>query len=988
MFPPEVVIINSTAVRVIWTSPSNPNGVVTEYSVYVNNKRYETGMKTPGSFLLGDLSPFTIYDIQVEVCTVYACVISNGTQITTVEDEPKELSAPQIHVLGPRALQINWASPGQPNGIILGYDLLRKARRQCSVAQQRSKHQSGGACLSLECDINENFCGRQCYNPQFKVCCNGTLHNNIPGFQCCEDQYLHINTSGVCCGGQMHAVQSDYVCCGGYYTRVMTGEVCCPNEENWVSVGIGDSCCQGIPYSVSGNQICCGGLLHDGFNQQCCGGKIVSKDFICCGNKENGKVYQLTSGMFCCGHEYVNMSSTICCTSSSGESKAHIKKNDPAPLKCCETELIPKSEECCNGLGYNPLKYVCSDRISAGMTMKVKEECKASTLCPISMEATAYCGRCDFDKHAHICSWIKSSRDLNLEPHVTYEYRVAVWNKYGKSLSEIGSATTKQDVPEGVSPPHWTKVDNREDIIFLNWEEPHHINGIIIHYIILRNGVERFRGKELSFMDTSGIQPYQEYTYQLRACTVAGCADSSKVVAVTVQGVPESVQPPTVIALSATALHLSWTAPRKPNGIIREYQISQTGKGLIHIDTAGKMQHTVSGLHPHRNYSFTLAACTFVGCTSSQASSSRTLQAPPQGVWSQPRHIIVSSTIVELYWDEPEEPNGIVSVYQLFRNGEKIFNGSERNLNFTDSGLQSNSRYAYQLEASTWGGSNTSDKYIIQTPLTTPEEIPIPYNVTTIDAYSIFVAWDPPGSLKTNVPLKYNVLLNAGSTSSLAKPVGQPTFALLDGLDPYTQYEIRIQACQDVGCGVGKWISAVTDEAPPQDLSPPIITATGSASIEVKWSPPKKPNGRIKNYFVDRRPVGTQKKLLVFIWSEGALEFVDATDVLQPFTAYEYHVRAQNSKGSVDSLWSSTQTLEAPPWGMRAPWAQAVSAYSVLLNWTSPTSPNGPISQYRIVYQERQNDPTFNTPAVTALTVPLKHTSVLVGIIFKEVFFL
>lgn len=53
--------------------------------------------------------------------------------------------------------------------------------------------------------------------------------------------------------------------------------------------------------------------------------------------------------------------------------------------------------------------------------------------------------------------------------------------------------------------------------------------GLIIHYIVLRNGIERFRGTEMSFRDTSGIQPYHEYSYQLRACTVAGCADSSKV---------------------------------------------------------------------------------------------------------------------------------------------------------------------------------------------------------------------------------------------------------------------------------------------------------------------------------------------------------------------------------------------------------------------------------------------------------------------------
>lgn len=118
--------------------------------------------------------------------------------------------------------------------------------------------------------------------------------------------------------------------------------------------------------------------------------------------------------------------------------------------------------------------------------------------------------------------------------------------------------------------------------------------------------------------------------------------------------------------------------------------------------------------------------------------------------------------------------------------------------------------------------------------------------------------------------------------------------------------------------------------------------------------------------------MGSQEELLLFIWAEGALEFIDASDALQPFTLYEYRVRAQNAVGSVDSLWASTQTLEASPWGMGAPSAQATSAYSVQLNWTQPVSPNGVISLYQVVYQEKHNDPTFSIPPVTALTVTVR----------------
>ncbi|XP_055581897.1 usherin [Falco cherrug] len=1014
MFPPEVVIINSTAVRVIWTSPSNPNGVVTEYSIYVNNQQYKTGMNEPGSFLLADLSPFTVYDIQIEACTVYACVRSNGTQITTVEDEPKQLSAPVIHVIGSRSLQINWASPGQPNGIILGYELLRKGWQRCTPSKAPRSSKSNRMCISLECKKHENTCGEACYHPELKVCCNGILHDNKPGFQCCEDKYIPfiLNSPGVCCGGQIHAVQPKHQCCGGYYTRVLVGEVCCPNEEqNRVSVGIGDSCCQGIPFSTSGDQICCGGSLHDSFNQQCCGGEVISADLICCGDEEEGTAHRPLTGMFCCGQEYVNESDTICCSGSSGESLAHVRKNDQVPVKCCETELIPRSEECCNGVGYNPLKYVCSDKISAGMMMKVQEECKANVLCPLSMVATAHCGKCDFDPRENICAWIKGSQsvtekeikehvcpaeeetvytgspkqysftDLNLEPFITYEYRVAAWNSYGRGFSEISRAITKQDVPQGVRPPKWAKVDNREDMILLNWEEPLQPNGLIIHYIILRNGIEHFRGTEMSFTDTSGVRPYQEYSYQLRACTVAGCTDSSKVVAVTVQGVPESVQPPEVSALNSTALHLSWIAPKKPNGVIREYQISQVGKGLIYTDAGSRMQHTVSGLQPYSNYSFILTACTSAGCASSQPHSGQTLQAAPHGVWPKPHHITVSSTEVEIYWNEPKKPNGLITQYRLLRDGEQIFLGGSTDQNFTDVNLQPNARYVYQLEASTWGGSNTSDKYIIQTPVGTPEKIHVPYNVTVIDAYSIFLAWDVPGIFIVNVPLEYNILLNASSPTLLVKPVGQALFTFVDGLDPYTLYEIRIQACQNGGCGVGGLTYSRTAEAPPKDLSPPIVKAMGTALVEVKWAPPRKPNGIITNYFIHRRPVGSQEELLLFIWTEGPLEFIDASDALQPFTLYEYRARAQNAVGSVDSLWASIQTLEASPWGMEAPWAQATSAYSVWLNWTQPVSPNGVISLYRVVYQEKRSDPTFSMPAVTALTVTgTKHQAHLFGL--------
>lgn len=44
-------------------------------------------------------------------------------------------------------------------------------------------------------------------------------------------------------------------------------------------------------------------------------------------------------------------------------------------------------------------------------------------------------------------------------------------------------------------------------------------------------------------------------------------------------------------------------------------------------------------------------------------------------------------------------------------------------------------------------------------------------------------------------------------------------------------------------------------------------------------------------------------------------------------------------------------------------------AYSAHLKWSEPEQPNGVISHYRLVYRKRQQDPTLNSTAVTALTV-------------------
>lgn len=65
MSAPEVVPVNSSTARVLWIPPLRPNGAVTGYNIYVNDRLHGNVDNSSGSYLLRDLLPFTVYNIQV-----------------------------------------------------------------------------------------------------------------------------------------------------------------------------------------------------------------------------------------------------------------------------------------------------------------------------------------------------------------------------------------------------------------------------------------------------------------------------------------------------------------------------------------------------------------------------------------------------------------------------------------------------------------------------------------------------------------------------------------------------------------------------------------------------------------------------------------------------------------------------------------------------------------------------------------------------------
>lgn len=140
----------------------------------------------------------------------------------------------------------------------------------------------------------------------------------------------------------------------------------------------------------------------------------------------------------------------------------------------------------------------------------------------------------------------------------------------------------------------------------------------------------------------------------------------------------------------------------------------------------------------------------------------------------------------------------------------------------------------------------------------------------------------------------------------------------------------------------------------------PLIHSVNATSIKLSWSEPINPNGKITGYEVIHRctkenasgnNATTGEEKIAFVESNTARNtFVYNAQHLQPWTRYEYKIRAWNSAGYTDSAWSAAKTSQGAPQGLAAPILQHIPASPDKLSilWSVPTEPNGILQSYRL----------------------------------------
>lgn len=180
-------------------------------------------------------------------------------------------------------------------------------------------------------------------------------------------------------------------------------------------------------------------------------------------------------------------------------------------------------------------------------------------------------------------------------------------------------------------------------------------------------------------------------------------------------------------------------------------------------------------------------------------------------------------------------------------------------------------------------------------------------------------------------------------------------------LEPYTVYTLVLEACTEAGCSRTAPQHITTKEAAPSSQPAPTVQQVQSRSVELRWSPPAQPNGRILEYQVlavsleDGRVWSDEddsmRAKIVFIQNDTqANSFSYNMSGLLPWSRYKFRVCVSNVAGYTDSPWLTVQTKQAPPRGLASPVVSHVEGKpnEVFVTWTPPLEPNGVLLTYRI----------------------------------------
>ena len=557
-----------------------------------------------------------------------------------------------------------------------------------------------------------------------------------------------------------------------------------------------------------------------------------------------------------------------------------------------------------------------------------------------------------------------------LEEGVVYNFRVRLYTAAGPGpYSTELSVRTDQALPSSTpTNPLLTVLSSTQ--IQTQWGpvSPIDQNGPITGYdVSVSNSTQQLvYSTTLTSYTLASLNPYTEYSIQIRANNSLGPGPYTTIVSATTKQAPPSAAPAQLSLLLVThnAVNLSWypVPSSSLNGVFVSYSVQvtdiKTGTSFLHTSISSLT--FISNLAPYTTYSLAVAV---VNSQGAGPYSAALLFATNQSAPSQGPDILsvthLSPSIVLLQWRHVPShlQNGPVLSYTLTvsTNSGSLLVSSLSLSSLTNSStltdLHPYTEYTVQLTASNIAGTSPPTFKVFLTREDTPTGPPT-YLTATPSSTGILLLWLPPQVSEQNgVIIMYSIQFGSVTYNTSAT---QYTF--LD-LEEVTVYEFIVAAWTSVGRGPFSAQFSVTTLAAAPSAAPQNVTGRAESyqSILVKWYPVPAihQNGDITNYIVHyqgQEHDASERKLMISVTNTQT-----TLTTLKPDEVYSIFIEAQNSGGtSPPSPPINIKTLEglptAAPTGIVLT-ANSPSSFTVTWVGIEPQYHNGLLLQYEIVFQ-------------------------------------
>ncbi|KAG1663046.1 Protein sidekick [Nymphon striatum] len=583
-----------------------------------------------------------------------------------------------------------------------------------------------------------------------------------------------------------------------------------------------------------------------------------------------------------------------------------------------------------------------------------------------------------------------------LKKFVLYRIQVLAYTRIGDgelSMPPIAVKTFEDvpGVPSNIRFPDVSKTTAR-----IIWEVPEEPNGEIIAYKLSYHLNGTSDGTVNKILDSTErtlkvitLHAENYYMFSVSAQTGQGWGKAAYALVYTSNN-REVSSPPTAPKISSSQIQaremtFSWTLARDGFAPIRFYSIQQAKNDGAWMELPVSVDptvtsYTVKNLNPVTKYRFKIQATNDIGPSGWSLPSewTKTLPTAPEVFPKQANIIAITTTSIKVSWKPLDEnswngdPLGrgykveycLVNDYPIPKTSDcpvdEVHRADITKLTITN--LIKGRNYEVKVYAfNQHGDSPPSPPMTVYVGEAVPMGEPLNVVAKAVSSTEIKITWDsPPEKLRNGELHGYKVFYLKDGDMESAEQMdlvpASPTQYLLIDLEMFTKYRIHILAFNPAGDGPrSKSAYATTREGIPGRPGPLKFSDITMTSLNVSWSKPEKPNGRIRGYLVTYKTT-VQNDSFTKQVTQTVNETYLVVEGLRELVTYKFQVKAQTYSYGLESIDNVTT---GPQEGSPDPVINLISHItrsSMSLSWTNGSPGKSDITGYIIESRKLNED--------------------------------